>query len=377
MKVENQDNVNKVSAADGAALPAHECLESWQTYARQRQADALARLKARLLELNAGGLSYAALQKTLRRQLGSALTHDLIQNCADWRGDKADVSDPEQLAVIEAALGAQLAHLIPCEASVGTTGAGAQLYRWLIPSIGGGLLGFFLLGPDGSGGALGALIGAPSGVAGVAWLVNHPEALSQPGRAEGSDGERTISFPRIAWLQDPGRWLLRNAQALARRMAARLVALVVPPPPLAVATLSNSTISPICERAFDLLTTLVFIHCTALTAGGASASREDPDLPITESSVLRALLALTRALDRKPTDTETVLDLAEELHQRMEDDGYLYEELPDGTPFQEKHRQHFHTLGLIEPGEPVETQEPCFRRSEVVLLPGRITKKRG
>jgi len=84
-----------------------------------------------------------------------------------------------------------------------------------------------------------------------------------------------------------------------------------------------------------------------------------------------------RTLDLQPTDTEKIYDLAEELHQRLEDAGYFWEMLPDGTLFQEEYRQRFLTFGLVAPGEPVETLEPCFRCGETVLLPGRITKQRG
>jgi hypothetical protein len=155
------------------------------------------------------------------------------------------------------------------------------------------------------------------------------------------------------------------------------VDLVLPPRAIASASLPRSIIVPLCERIFDLLATLVFIRCTAAAVRDTPAIRDDPDLPITENSVLRALLALVRMLDRQPGDAETVRDLAEELYQRLEDVGYAWEALPDGTQFQEEHRERFHIFGLVAPGEPVETLEPCLRRGETILLPGRITKQRG
>lgn len=370
MNAQNQNRTSQFGTADDVALPADQRLTNWHAYARQRQAVALDRVKARLLEpASGGGLSTEALQQALRRQLGSGLIHDLTQDCADWRGEKASAIVPDQLAVIEVALGEHLAHLIPSDACTSTAGTGAQRYRWLIPSLGGGLLGLLLLGPDGIGGTLGALLGAAGGIAGVAWLANHPEALNHPSRA--------AAWSRFTWLQGPGHWLLRKAQRLARRLAAGLVDLVLPPPLITTASLPQSSIAPVCERAFDLLTTLVFLRCTACADCGTPASHDDTDLPITEASVLRALLRLVRTLDWQPTDTETVCDVAEDLRQRLQESDYVWELLPDGTLFQEEHRQRFHIFGLVAPGEPVETLEPCFRRGETILLPGRITKQRG
>ncbi len=375
MELPNQETTAARAAGDSTALPVDQRLTGWRAYARQQRADILNTGMARLLEQSSGsGLSADALRQGLRRQLGTGLTHDLCQDFAEWRGEKAIAIEPEQLAIIDAAMVAGLGHLIPSDAhQVSTPDTGARLYRWLIPSLGGGLLlsGF---GNDG------ALIGVAGGVSLVAWLANHPEALVYPTPTSGNAGASSkhfSAFPQLAWLQGPGHWFLHQAQGLARRLGSRLVALVLPPPPVTTATLPSSTIAPVCERAFDLLAVLVFISCVTQADSNTPANRDDADLQITEGSVLRALLALVRMLDREPAELETVRDLAEELHQRLEDAGYVWEVLPDGTPFEEEHRKRFHTFGLVASGEPVETLEPCFRHGNAILLPGRITKQRG
>jgi len=376
MQLQEQDATAALAASDSTTLPADQRLMRWLAYARQRQADRLDTGKARLLE-QAGqcGLTPEALRQGLRQHLGTGLAHDLCQDYADWCDAKVRAIESEQLAVIDAAMGEVLDHLVPSDAGVKTpdTASGTQLYRWLIPTFGGGLLGLLLLGPDGIGGTLGALFGSAGGIAGVVWLANHPDVLGYPGRASGSDRLSTTSpatWLRLSWLQNPIHWLLSKAQHLARRLAIGLVDLVLPQSPITTASLPTSSIAPIYEHAFDLLTTLVFLRCTAGANCDAPPRHDDPNLPITEGSVLRALRALVRALDRQPADTETIRDLAEELHQRMEDSGYACEVLPDGTPFQEEHRQRFHPFGLVATGDPVETLEPCFRRGEAILLPG-------
>jgi hypothetical protein len=373
MQVQEQDATAALAAGDSNTLPADQRLMRWLAYARQRQANRLDTGKTRLLE-QAGqcGLTPEALRQGLRQQLGTGLAHDLCQDHAEWRGAKARAIEPEQLAVIDTAMGEVLGHLIPSDVGVTTPDADVRLYRWLIPTLGGGLLGAVF-------GTQGALIGAAGGVAGVAWLAIHREALAYPIPKPGSDGAPTThlsAFLRLPLLQGPGYWL-RKAQNFPRWLAARLVALVLPPPRTTNATLPSSTIAQVCERAFDLLTIIVFICRTAQADSSTSANPGDADLPITEDSVLRALLALVRTLERQPAEIEIVHDLAEELYQRLEDAGYVWEILPDGTLFQEEHRQRFKTLGLVAPGEPVETLEPCFRRSDTILLPGRITKQRG
>jgi hypothetical protein len=211
-------------------------------------------------------------------------------------------------------------------------------------------------------------------------LANHPDVLGHPdGAAEKKSvpPQPKASSPKLVWLQGPANWLMRKAQSVARRVAAGLVNLVLPPQPFTTAGVTRSTILSASEAIFNLLTTYVFIRCTGGASRATPASRDDPDLPITEESVLRALLALMRALDRESPDAETLRDLAEELHQRLDGAGYAWEALPEGTQFQDDHRECFHTFGLVAPGDPIETLEPCFRRGEIVLLPGRITKKRG
>lgn len=399
MELQKQDTIAALTACDMIALPADQRLMRWRAYARQRRADILDTSKVRLLE-QAGvrGLSAEALYKGLRWQFGPGLIHDLCQDYGAWRGEKVVAINPEELTVIDAAVGEGLRHLIPTDAGVTSSYTGSRLYRWMIPSLGGGLLGVvLLLVADDVSRVWGALIGGAGGVAGVAWLANHPEAMAQPNRSVGSDRATPTpvsAFPplawlqgighwllhrtqRLAWLQGIGHWLLSNAQGVARWLAARLVALVLPPPPVATAILPSSTIAPVCERTFDLLTILVFIFRVTQADSNTPTNRDNSDLPITEDSVLRAMLALVRTLERQPAEIETVHDLAEELHQRMEDAGYVWEVLPDGTLFQEEHRQRFHAFGLVTAGEPVETLEPCFRRGDAILLPGRITKQRG
>lgn len=359
MQVQEQDATAALAASDSTTLLADQRLMRWLAYARQRQADRLDTGKARLLDQAGGsGLTPEALRQGLRQNLGTGLIHDLCQDYAEWRGEKTKTIQSEQMAFIDAAMVEVLGHLIPADDCVTTQDADARLYRWLIPTLGGGLLGAAF-------GTLGVLIGAASGVAGVAWLANHRDALVHP-------------IPtQIAWLQSPGNWLLRKVQSAPRWLATRLLTLVLPPPQIANVNLPSSTIAQVCESAFDLLTIMVFIGCNTSSDNNSLAGSGSADLPIAEDSVLRALLALIRMLERQPTEIETVHDLAEELYQRMEDAGYSWEVLSDGTLFEEEHRKRFNTLGLVMPGEAVETLEPCFRCGDTILLPGRITKQRG
>ena len=376
MSMQTHAGSSMPDARNNTALTAAQRIDSWQSYARQRQAGGLDRIKVELLGMaSRDGLTASTLQQTLLRQMGSGFVHDLIQNCAEWRGEKAHTHDLDQLAVIEAALARLLAHVIPKDPEPGRAASRVYLYRWLIPSLGGGLLGLLLLGRAGS---VGPLLGVAGGVAGVAWLANYlgsprPASAVAAGDGPGADGAAPWAGPVL--MRGPAHWLLRKARRIVRWMANGLVELVLPTPPST--TLPPTVVSSACDAAFDLLTALVFLRCFERPATAAPANGDNVPLAISEGSVLRALLALVRALDGETTESGTLRDLAEELRQRLEDSGYDWDALPDGTLFQEEHRKPFHVFGLIAAGEPVETLEPCFRRGEVILLPGRITKKRG
>jgi hypothetical protein len=117
-------------------------------------ASTLDSVKVRLLERTDAGLPVAELEHALKVEFGDGLIHDLLRTYTAWRNEKATGIDLEELVLIKDALDAQLTYLVPSKSGYRADYVGAELYRWIIPSLGGGLLGMWLLGPDGIGGTL-------------------------------------------------------------------------------------------------------------------------------------------------------------------------------------------------------------------------------
>jgi hypothetical protein len=67
-------------------------------------------------------------------------------------------------------------------------------------------------------------------------------------------------------------------------------------------------------------------------------------------------------------------EAVEELLQRFEEDGYAWQAVPPGTPFDEAMREDFHTFGLIGTGQPVRTRRAALRHGGQLLRKGELRR---
>jgi hypothetical protein len=239
----------------------------------------------------------------------------------------------------------------------------------LVLGIGGGIAG-----------SLGGLLGATGGVAGVAYLSNNPAILARTegGVATGSQLSRPAAKTSgiILLISQPTHWLKSKGRTIGLALGARLVDFVLKSK-VSVAVLPLESVAPAVERAFSAITTLVFLVCASHSDSEVISAESDSGLKIRESGVLHALTVLVRYLDKEPKDLETIRDMAQELQQRLQEAGYVWEIIADSSPFLDEYRERFRLSGLIEPGQPVQTLVPCFRRGNEILLQGRLTRQRG
>lgn len=255
-------------------------------------------------------------------------------------------------------------------------------YRWLIPCFGGGLLGFLVMGTESSLGAFSGLLGAAAVMAGISYLSQNEIVQSRMALLnKNSASLKYTDTPfrqKASLVSSPLTWMQQKSIDVGVGLAAKLVNFVLKPE-TNTPNISSAEISAAVERGFDAFASLAFVICVmhCATEKDKSASQSGDGLQIAESSVHQALTILMRYLEKSPEDLETIRDMALELHQRLHDEGYAWENIPEGTPFSEDFKQRFRLFGLIEPGQPVQTLEPCFMRSGVVIVPGRITRVRG
>ena len=232
----------------------------------------------------------------------------------------------------------------------------------------------------GIAGSLGGLFGAAGGVAGVAYLSNNPSVLARTESdvLTGSQLSRPAakSSGIILLISQPTHWLMSKGRTISLALGARLVDFVLKSK-VSVAVLPLESVAPAVERVFSAITTLVFLVRASPSDPDVIPADSDSGLNIRDSGVLHALTVLVRYLDKEPGDLETIRDMAQELQQRLQDAGYIWEIIADSSPFRDEYRQRFRLSGLIEPGQPVQTLVPCFRRGNEILLQGRLTRQRG
>ena len=372
------------STSYDVSLSSEELMARWQLHVREQWLDTIKTISAQVWDdasrtKQESHLTSERLNQLIRQRIDAELIVRLLGDWATWTGSNEHHTDTKQLQLLEAALESLDPTVAISTRDWGAPIASVRLYRWLFPCIGGGLLGMLIFGTGGGFfGALGGLLGAAGGIAGVAYLANNAVVLS---RHQRNVGVRNSSSPPSLWTSDASllaqfaMWLLRKARNIGIALAGRLVDFVLEPASPSD-DVPRETIAPLVDKTFKAMATLTFVLCESKRGAEEAPSNSDPGQQLQENSVLHSLTLLLRSLDRQRDDLPGIRDSALELQQRLHDADYQLESIPDGAPFRDEHRDRFRLFGLIEPGQPVQTLEPCFRRHDEILLPGRITRQR-
>lgn len=324
----------------------------------------------------------AALNHSLHKRLRALFADYLLPECSSLMGQKSTLITASDFVLLDAVFQhAMFESQQPVLASY-THDASAFIdpYRWLIPCFGGGLLGLMIMGTESTIGAFSGLLGSVGAVAGIAYLAQSEVVQSRmalPIQRQGSVPYLPVSqSSKNFFVSSPAKWLRQKTIEIGVGLAARLLSVVLKPK-TNTPDVTSAEIGAAIERGFDAFASLAFIVCMMRDITEKDKSLEDAGLQFTESSIHQALTILMRYLDKSPEDLETIRDMALELQQRLHDEGYVWDVIPEGELFREEFKQRFRLFGLIEPGQPVQTLEPCFMRSGVVIAPGRITRLRG
>jgi hypothetical protein len=107
--------------------------------------------------------------------------------------------------------------------------------------------------------------------------------------------------------------------------------------------------------------------------------QEEKDVAVSNNeplSVYEALGTLRAALQQKNVNHQEVCDVAEELLQRFEDEGFEWKVVEEGTPYDESLNAYFQKAGVIEPGQQVRTLREALLRKGVLIRPGLIGRIR-
>lgn len=113
------------------------------------------------------------------------------------------------------------------------------------------------------------------------------------------------------------------------------------------------------------------VQAKAIEEGGPSVGEEQEPI-----SVYEAIGAFSWALRRHQVDPQELRDIAEELLQRFQDEGFEWKVVEDGAPYQATIKHDFDTFGHLEPGQPVTTVHAALRRHGVLKQRGLLRRFR-
>jgi hypothetical protein len=387
MSTQRNNSETTLPAATGydPSLPAEEQYAHWVRHLKQKREATVKGVAAMLWEelsrrAHGPAITTEVLCRSIRAHLRPVFVDDLLPECASWTGREAAPSCIDDIAGLDAALQRMPAAFALPASDPAATLPSVDPFRWLILCLVGGFVGNMVISTGDSIGAnLGGVLGAAGAVAVAAYLSRSRTVRARLASRGGGNvaGKPSALKPRKRrFLSSIATWPLRKAADVGADLAARLVELLFLPDAEG-GGLPRAAIAPAVEREFDALATLAFLLCVVQQPRELDGVREDAGLQVAENSVQHALTVLVRYLDKNPEDLETIRDMALELQQRLQDEGYAWQVIPDGEPFREELLQAFRPFGLIEPGQPVQTLEPSFSRNGVVILPGKIARLRG
>ncbi len=201
------------------------------------------------------------------------------------------------------------------------------------------------------------------------------------------------------WLDDPGRTivligavagaagLVRGVAALIERrsgeesrasLLGRIAARFRAPAGSVPLAVRLAALAPQIEALADRAVDLALVGCWGLRCAVPSGSDGEP--PPREREPLGALdaLGMVHALAHRPDpDPAAVLEAAAEALQRFEDDGYRWETVPDGTPYDPAAlSDRFDAWGVIAPGQPVFTRKAALLRQGLLIRRGILARER-
>ncbi len=93
-------------------------------------------------------------------------------------------------------------------------------------------------------------------------------------------------------------------------------------------------------------------------------------------AVYEAIAQFSSALRRDPMDPHELREIAEDLLQRFENEGFEWKLVEEGAPYHTAIREDFDSFGLIEPGEPVTTLRAALLRHGLLKKRGLVRRIR-
>jgi hypothetical protein len=333
--------------------PLDELLSAWEEHSAPQRQQHIQRIVADLAPGRArlGGENHAAAAARLQAAVPGAvwplLTTELVPACLDWLGEQLPPNTPSANDLAPELTLAAAALPVPALPPPIGDAAGNALV-WLALAAAGGLAGALLI--DWSRALLTALLT----LAAAAWLLRRPAtALPAPGGIAG----------RLL-----GQVLTRARAGLVRWLAASPSAAGQP-----VCTLAD--LNALVDRYYQAGAALVLLTCWArLTAPAAPANRDETAGLAPSTALFEAMGVLQRALVAGSDAPDDLRDAAEELAQAFARDGYTWEGIAPGTPYDDSLAARFRTFGAIEPGQPVKLLKSALCRDGTVLIRGTLKR---
>jgi hypothetical protein len=328
----------------------------------------------------------------LIRRINDAVGHarrdsvreSVLPECLSWlreHGFWIDGEGAETRAKNE--IGANADGIVPFELKQPAQVLSVKNSAWVVPAAAGAALGAIALAPlsnlvAGSshlGLFLGGVLGAAGLVALVGALASMPEVTR--GLETGLKWVGFIALPLGFWRGIRGRptGLLRAA---FYTVASWLLLGTVRP--RTVLPSRAEVLAALDEQVGGLLihdADLVLAWCWAHPDRLGKPTPAAPPGDLLSSSICDALGTLRAILADPSSEPADVSAAAEALLQRVHEDGYEWQSVASGSPYDARVGSLFSKYGMIEIGHPVETLKPAIVRNGVAIQQGVVRRLRG
>jgi hypothetical protein len=245
---------------------------------------------------------------------------------------------------------------------------------WAVPAAAGAAVGALVVSPltflwfdnRAIGLFLGGTLGAFLAVRGLAALLDRPMLVAAIRSAASLSGGGVVLGGLWRAFRGQSVGWLRSALWLA--VAPLLLTVVKPWHKAERAPAAPPARQIGADQAADLALAVAWAHPDRMPPAPETSPAEPDLLP---PAIWVSLTRLQAELARPGPDLR---DACEDLFQRFQEDGYVWQSVPRGTPFSLETEAAFDAFGTLAPGQPVRTQRGAILRHGQVVQKGEIRR---
>jgi hypothetical protein len=298
-------------------------------------------------------------QDKVGKEVWPLATEEVLPECLAWLREKGEL--PQDIIADDLKPELEIANaLVPlptlCPVSPKLD---HDPYSWVLPGLFGSVFGGLLLGWKGS------VLFTVLCIAGLGWLLRRPgvrTALDTGAVQYEQENSEKSSLPVFL-------------SALVMKFQVWFVRLVMRPHEDAqkvsfTAAQLRQYVEDYYTACADLVLTACWVRATSKRAATVVGTGKDK----TPDSLFESIGVLQRSMETVADDPLALQDAAQELLQAFSNEGYTWESVERGTPFEKKLLKKFKTYGHVAEGQPVKMFKSALCKQGTVIIRGIVKK---